>query len=62
VGYRAIAGGGELYVGGSFTIAGGLWVNQIASWDGAQWGALGIYGRQNGVQSSVSALLRHNPG
>jgi hypothetical protein len=56
VGYRAVAGGGKLYVGGSFTTAGGLWVNQIASWDGAQWSALGTYGRQNGIQSSVSAL------
>jgi trimeric autotransporter adhesin len=56
VGYRAAAGGGKLYVGGNFTVAGGLWVNEIAAWDGAQWSALGTCGRQNGIQSTVSAL------
>ena len=56
VGYRAVASGGKLYVGGQFTIAGGLWVGEIASWDGAHWSALGTYGRQNGIQSTVSAL------
>ncbi len=55
-GYRVVAGGGKLYVSGAFTIAGGVWVNQIASWDGTQWSGLGIYGRQNGVQNSVSSL------
>ncbi|MCP4594625.1 MAG: hypothetical protein GY842_28165 [bacterium] len=34
-------GGGEaLYAGGAFSIAGGVTVNHIASWDGAQWSAL----------------------
>ncbi len=34
-------GGGEaLYVGGSFTTAGGIDVNRIAKWDGAEWSAL----------------------
>ena len=33
--------GGNLYVGGSFTIAGGIAANGIARWDGASWSALG---------------------
>jgi trimeric autotransporter adhesin len=55
-GNRAVAAGEKLYVGGAFTVAGGVWVNLIAAWDGSQWSALGTYGRQNGIQSSVSSL------
>lgn len=43
--------GGELIVGGSFTEAGGLTVNRIAAFDGADWRALG-----GGVDNSVNAL------
>ncbi|MCX6297459.1 MAG: T9SS type A sorting domain-containing protein, partial [Bacteroidetes bacterium] len=32
----------ELYVGGIFTIAGGISVNGIAKWDGINWSAIGI--------------------
>lgn len=32
---------GDLYVGGSFTEAGGITANRIAKWDGANWSALG---------------------
>lgn len=32
---------GELVVGGTFTVAGGVAANHIASWDGSSWSALG---------------------
>jgi len=43
---------GNLYVGGSFTTAGGVTANRIAKWDGTSWSALG-----SGVNDGdVSAL------
>ncbi|MCG3157758.1 MAG: hypothetical protein DKINENOH_04394 [bacterium] len=33
--------GGEVYVGGSFTTAGGVAENRIAKWNGTSWSALG---------------------
>ena len=42
---------GNLYVGGAFTTAGGLPVNSIAVWNGAQWAAMG-----SGVNNPVNAL------
>ncbi len=44
--------GGDLYVGGDFTQAGGVEASGIARWDGAGWHALG-----SGVDGSVGALL-----
>ena len=32
---------GDLYAGGSFTVAGGVSANHVAKWDGASWSALG---------------------
>jgi hypothetical protein len=43
---------GELIVGGSFTIAGGQSVSNIAAWDGTTWRPLGA-----GVDNGVNALL-----
>jgi hypothetical protein len=43
--------GNDVYVGGSFTNAGGVSANAIARWDGATWSALG-----SGVNGSVSAI------
>ena len=37
----AIDASGNVYVGGNFTMAGGVSVNHIAKWDGAAWSALG---------------------
>ena len=34
-------GGGNLYVGGSFTEAGSVTVNSVARWDGSAWAGLG---------------------
>jgi hypothetical protein len=44
-------GGSALYVGGSFSTAGGVGANRIARWDGANWSALG-----SGMNSLVYAL------
>jgi cortical protein marker for cell polarity len=42
---------GNVYVGGSFTIAGGVNATNIAEWNGKKWSALGL-----GVNGTVSAL------
>src|SRR3989344_292288 len=42
---------GELYVGGFFNIAGGIPVNDIARWNGANWNSVG-----SGVSSLGSPL------
>jgi len=41
----------EVYVGGSFALAGGVQVNGIAKWDGSSWSALG-----SGVDLYVNAV------
>jgi hypothetical protein len=43
--------GSNVYVGGLFTNAGGIAVNNIAKWNGASWSALG-----SGVPGRVSAI------
>ncbi|MEB3214320.1 MAG: hypothetical protein VKL39_23425, partial [Leptolyngbyaceae bacterium] len=52
---------GNLYAGGSFTVAGGITVNRIAKWDGSSWSALGS-GVNIGVNNSVNALAFDNNG
>jgi RHS repeat-associated protein len=54
----ALTGNGDLYVGGTFTNAGGVALRNVARWDGAQWHPLG-QGAFNGVNSSVEALALH---
>ena len=44
--------GGLVYVGGSFTTAGGGTANRIAVWDGANWSTLGT-----GLGGTVNAIL-----
>jgi trimeric autotransporter adhesin len=46
--------GNDVYVGGMFTTAGGVTVNNIAKWDGQQWSALGT-----GVDGRVSGIAVH---
>lgn len=53
--------GPALYVGGSFTTAGGLAANYVARWDGSSWSALGA-GASNGTSGTVHALASHNDG
>jgi hypothetical protein len=55
---RAIAvRGNEVYVGGTFSAAGGVSANNIAKWNGSAWSALQAAGSSvNGVNSNVYAL------
>ncbi|MHC1769804.1 MAG: cadherin-like domain-containing protein [Verrucomicrobiia bacterium] len=46
---------GTLYVGGSFTSAGGVYVRHVAMWDGQSWSGLG-----GGIGSPVFALALLN--
>lgn len=57
-GVRAFAAiGSDLYVGGSFTSAGGNPANYVAKWDGTGWSALGSgVGVLNAPNQSVSSL------
>jgi hypothetical protein len=48
--------GGNVYVGGSFTNAGGVAANRIAVWNGSVWSSLGT-GTENGLNSTVNAIL-----
>ncbi len=51
--------GPALYVGGYFTVAGEVFANNIARWDGTSWSPLGS-GMQGGQYTSVSALAVYN--
>ena len=53
--------GPALYVGGTFTTAGGITVNRVAKWDGSGWSALGS-GLGGGTSPSVDALLVFDDG
>ena len=44
--------GDKLYVGGIFTLAGGVSVNNVARWDGSSWTALGA-----GLGTEVRSLV-----
>src|ERR1041384_3098149 len=50
--FAAVAdGSGNLYVGGTFTIAGSVFATNIAKWDGTNWSPLG-----SGLDNTVFAL------
>ncbi|WP_022826361.1 hypothetical protein [Hymenobacter norwichensis] len=51
----AIAGNGDVLVGGDFTQAGGLSAGHVARWNGSGWSTLGT-GASNGVDTGVLAL------
>ncbi len=48
----AVDDSGNLYIGGQFTIAGDLYITNIAKWDGAEWSGLG-----SGIVGSASACV-----
>ncbi len=50
------ASGSNLYVGGSFTNAGGLNIKALARWNGANWSAVGG-GVDGGTNTFVGAIL-----
>ncbi|MCZ7652101.1 MAG: hypothetical protein M5U13_13445 [Thermoanaerobaculia bacterium] len=54
-------GGPALYVGGSFSEAGGLPAHGVARWDGAAWSALGGFG-SDGVDGEVFGLAVFDDG
>ncbi len=47
----AFDGAGGIYIGGTFTLAGNVAVNNIAKWDGTSWSSLGT-----GLNGSVSSI------
>jgi hypothetical protein len=47
-----VDGAGNLYIGGSFTIVGNLFITNIAEWNGSSWSAVGA-----GFNGAVDALL-----
>jgi hypothetical protein len=48
---------GNLYVGGNFTLAGGVIANRVAKWNGSAWSALG-----SGMDNIVYALVVDSAG
>ncbi|MFM7231926.1 MAG: FlgD immunoglobulin-like domain containing protein [bacterium] len=48
---------GNLYAGGSFSIAGGVAANRVARWTGTSWSALG-----SGVNGQVNAIVADSVG
>ena len=53
----AVTGNGDVCIGGVFTQAGGLAVNNLAKWNGTAWGTIGTGAHvANGVSDSVLAL------
>ncbi len=49
--------GPALYVGGEFTVAGGVAANHIAKWDGTRWSTLG-----SGLEGDVSCMAVFDDG
>ena len=52
-----VADGSKIYVGGNFSVAGGVAANNIAMWNGTNWTALG-----NGLNAPVQALATDGHG
>ncbi len=51
----ALAPNGDLYLGGSYTNAGGVSVRNLARWDGEEWHSVGD-GVKNGVLGDIEAM------
>lgn len=51
----AVGAGGELYIGGAFTVAGGTPLNRVARWTGSRWRPLGT-----GIPGGYVTLLRYD--
>jgi probable HAF family extracellular repeat protein len=60
--YTLAAGpSGPLYVGGNFSEARGVAVNNLAQWDGTNWASLG-FGTTNGLNGPVYSLMVNSAG
>ncbi len=55
-------GDGNLYAGGDIEAIGGVEMNNVAKWDGAQWSSLGGSGCNSENICSVWALAADNKG
>lgn len=55
--YACALSGSNLYAGGAFTVAGGVWAKNIAMWNGNSWTNLG-----SGVNADVKALACDSSG
>ena len=55
--FAVVADGGKIYVGGNFSVAGGIAANNIAMWNDTNWTALG-----NGLNAPVQALAMDGHG
>ena len=55
--YATAYGNGQLFIGGRFSIAGNMFVNKVARWDGEKWSALGT-----GCNGYVNLLACSNQG
>ncbi|MBO2009356.1 T9SS type A sorting domain-containing protein [Hymenobacter negativus] len=51
----AIAGNGDVYIGGNFTQVGGITANRIAKWNGTAWNSLGT-GPANGITNYAASV------
>jgi hypothetical protein len=49
-----------LYIGGTFTTAGGIPASNIVRWDGVTWSPLGAGITANGAGPNVRAILQHD--
>jgi hypothetical protein len=60
--YALAVVGNRLYVGGQFTMAGGLSTTNVACWDGSSWTTLGSGNSANGASpiGAVTALAAWN--
>ena len=56
VAYRAITAGTNLYLGGYFLVINSTFVDYVASWDGANWRAIGNPARMNGLSLQPRAV------
>jgi trimeric autotransporter adhesin len=55
--YAVAVRGNDIYIGGSFTMVGGIQVKNIAHWNGSQWSSMG-----GGVDGFVAALAVDSNG
>lgn len=58
----AVDGSGNVYAGGNFLKAGGIWANYVAKWNGSSWEALGSGVDDEGGDACVKSLAVDSSG